>query len=160
MLSNSPIVDVEVDGQTVTLALWDTCTAEEYERLRPLCYHGANAILLCFAIDSPDSLDSVTTKWVPEVLRYCAGVPLVLVGCKSDLRETSQRPVTWEEVRSSSFTFTMGFGLFVPKPFLQLVWLSATSSTSGCDSQAADDSFPPPYLGHGRCAENWCSEVP
>jgi len=97
MLSNSPIVDVEVDGQTVTLALWDTCTAEEYERLRPLCYHGANAILLCFAIDSPDSLDSVTTKWVPEVLRYCAGVPLVLVGCKSDLRETSQRPVTWEE---------------------------------------------------------------
>lgn len=98
---------VEVDGRHVELALWDTAGQEDYDRLRPLSYPDSNVILICFAIDSPDSLDNVQEKWISEVLHFCQDVPILLVGCKTDLRNdpktieelkrTSQRPVTPDE---------------------------------------------------------------
>ncbi|CDO52411.1 hypothetical protein DV451_002308 [Geotrichum candidum] len=101
------VSDVEVDGRRVELALWDTAGQEDYDRLRPLSYPDSNVILICFAIDSPDSLDNVQEKWISEVLHFCQGVPIILVGCKTDLRNdpktieelkrTSQRPVTTDE---------------------------------------------------------------
>jgi Ras family protein A len=56
------IADVLVDGKHVELALWDTIGQEEFERLRPLSYSNSHVILICFAIDSPDSLDNVQEK--------------------------------------------------------------------------------------------------
>ncbi|KAK9368473.1 small GTPase superfamily [Lipomyces kononenkoae] len=101
------VADVEVDGRHVELALWDTAGQEDYDRLRPLSYPDANVILICFSIDSPDSLDNVQEKWISEVLHFCQNLPIILVGCKKDLRndsktieelqKTSQRPVSTEE---------------------------------------------------------------
>ncbi|KAL3962292.1 hypothetical protein PCL_06937 [Purpureocillium lilacinum] len=101
------VADVEVDGKHVELALWDTAGQEDYDRLRPLSYPDSHVILICFAIDSPDSLDNVQEKWISEVLHFCQGLPIILVGCKKDLRydpkvteelrKTSQKPVTAEE---------------------------------------------------------------
>ncbi|KDN43749.1 GTP-binding protein rhoA, partial [Rhizoctonia solani AG-8 WAC10335] len=101
------VADVEVDGKRVELALWDTAGQEDYDRLRPLSYPDSHVILICFAVDSPDSLDNVQEKWISEVMHFCAGLPIILVGCKKDLRrdpktieelrKTSQRPVTPEE---------------------------------------------------------------
>jgi Ras family protein A len=56
------VADVEVDGKHVELALWDTAGQEDYDRLRPLSYPDSHVILVCFAIDSPDSLDNVQEK--------------------------------------------------------------------------------------------------
>jgi hypothetical protein len=56
------VADVEVDGKKVELALWDTAGQEDYDRLRPLSYPDSHVILICFAIDSPDSLDNVQEK--------------------------------------------------------------------------------------------------
>ncbi|KAJ4994274.1 GTP-binding protein RhoA (Ras family protein) [Stagonosporopsis vannaccii] len=101
------VADVEVDGKHVELALWDTAGQEDYDRLRPLSYPDSHVILICFAIDSPDSLDNVQEKWISEVLHFCQGLPIILVGCKKDLRfdqktieelhKTSQKPVTPEQ---------------------------------------------------------------
>ncbi|KAE9989942.1 hypothetical protein EG327_002084 [Venturia inaequalis] len=101
------VADVEVDGKHVELALWDTAGQEDYDRLRPLSYPDSHVILICFAIDSPDSLDNVQEKWISEVLHFCSGLPIILVGCKKDLRfdpktieelhKTSQKPVTMEQ---------------------------------------------------------------
>ncbi|KAJ7164764.1 P-loop containing nucleoside triphosphate hydrolase protein [Mycena crocata] len=101
------VADVEVDNKHVELALWDTAGQEDYDRLRPLSYPDSHVILICFAVDSPDSLDNVQEKWISEVMHFCAGLPIILVGCKKDLRrdprvieelrKTSQRPVTQEE---------------------------------------------------------------
>ncbi|KAI9314008.1 small GTPase-binding protein [Zopfochytrium polystomum] len=98
------IADVEVDGKHVELALWDTAGQEDYDRLRPLSYPDSHVILICFAVDSPDSLDNVQEKWISEVLHFCANLPIILVGCKKDLRfdarvieelrKTGQAPVT------------------------------------------------------------------
>jgi Ras family protein A len=56
------VCDVEVDGIAVELALWDTAGQEDYDRLRPLAYPDAHAVFICFAIDSPASLDNVQEK--------------------------------------------------------------------------------------------------
>ncbi|OAQ71050.1 small GTPase-binding protein [Pochonia chlamydosporia 170] len=101
------VADVEVDGIRVELALWDTAGQEDYDRLRPLSYPDTHVVLICFAIDSPDSLENVEEKWMPEVAHFCQGLPIILVGCKKDLRydqktiaelhAIDQKPVTPEE---------------------------------------------------------------
>ncbi|SSD61577.1 related to protein rho1 [Saccharomycodes ludwigii] len=82
--------DVEIDGRRVELALWDTAGQEDYDRLRPLSYPDSNVVLICFSIDLPDSLENVMEKWISEVLHFCQGVPIILVGCKVDLRTDAQ----------------------------------------------------------------------
>merc|ERR1712025_515385 len=101
------VADIEVDGKQVELALWDTAGQEDYDRLRPLSYPDTDVILMCFSIDSPDSLENIPEKWVPEVKHFCPNVPIVLVGNKKDLRSdaytikelsrTKQQPVSYQE---------------------------------------------------------------
>ena len=99
--------DIVVDGKNIALALWDTAGKEDYDRLRPLSYPVTDVALIGFAIDSPDSLGNVEKKWVLEIEQHCPGCPIVLVGCKADLRydpatiaelkNQGQHPVTDEE---------------------------------------------------------------
>jgi len=82
------VAEIRLDGKRVQLALWDTAGQEEYERLRPLSYSKSHIILIAFSIDTPDSLENCTYKWSPEVQDICGrGIPVVLVGCKKDLRD-------------------------------------------------------------------------
>jgi Ras homolog gene family, member A len=56
-----------------------------------------------------NSLTRAQSQWISEVLHFCSGLPIILVGCKKDLRydqktieelhKTSQKPVTPEQVR-------------------------------------------------------------
>ncbi|KAF7726960.1 Rho GTPase [Apophysomyces ossiformis] len=85
------IVNVNVDGKTVRLSLWDTAGQEDFDRLRPLSYPDTDVILICFAIDTPASLLNVQDRWLPEVRHFCDDVPLILVGTKLDLRENVSR---------------------------------------------------------------------
>jgi len=101
------VADIEVDSKQVELALWDTAGQEDYDRLRPLSYPDTDVILMCFSIDSPDSLENIPEKWTPEVRHFCPSVPIILVGNKKDLRNDSttirelskmkQQPVSTEE---------------------------------------------------------------
>jgi small GTP-binding protein len=87
------VAEIRLDGKPVQLALWDTAGQEEYERLRPLSYAKSHVILIAFAIDVPDSLDNVTAKWIEEVRSICGPqIPVLLVGCKADLRPTDSAP--------------------------------------------------------------------
>jgi Rho family protein len=70
--------------------LWDTAGQEEFDRLRSLSYDDTHAIMLCFSVDSPDSLENVETKWVGEIAENCPGVKLVLVALKCDLRKKEE----------------------------------------------------------------------
>lgn len=95
------------------LALWDTACVyppfhltihpahfsiayrgqEEYERLRPLSYAKSHVILIAFAIDAADTLENVQHKWIDEVRSICGhNIPIILVGCKSDLRPLNYQP--------------------------------------------------------------------
>ncbi|KAE9593376.1 putative small GTPase superfamily, P-loop containing nucleoside triphosphate hydrolase [Lupinus albus] len=82
--------NVVVDGSTVNLGLWDTAGQEDYNRLRPLSYRGADVFLLAFSLISRASYENVSKKWVPELRHYAPGVPIILVGTKLDLRDDKQ----------------------------------------------------------------------
>ncbi|KAL8807234.1 MAG: hypothetical protein Q9200_004748 [Gallowayella weberi] len=79
--------DIFVDGVQIELSLWDTAGQEEFDRLRSLSYDDTHTIMLCFSVDSRDSLENVESKWVGEIAENCQGVKLVLVALKCDLRE-------------------------------------------------------------------------
>ena len=64
------VADVDCDGKRVELALWDTAGQEDYDRLRPLSYPDSHVILICYAVDSPDSLDNVREKVCFSILVY------------------------------------------------------------------------------------------
>jgi len=82
--------NVMVDGKPINLGLWDTAGQEDYDRLRPLSYPQTDVFLVCFSVISQASFENVKTKWVPEIQHHAPGVPILLVGTKSDLRKDSQ----------------------------------------------------------------------
>ncbi|URE13394.1 rac-like GTP-binding protein [Musa troglodytarum] len=79
--------NVVAEGITVNLGLWDTAGQEDYNRLRPLSYRGADVFVLAFSLVSRASYENVLKKWIPELHHYAPGVPVVLAGTKLDLRE-------------------------------------------------------------------------
>eukprot|EP00475_Leptophrys_vorax_P001071 TRINITY_DN10561_c0_g1_i1.p1 TRINITY_DN10561_c0_g1~~TRINITY_DN10561_c0_g1_i1.p1 ORF type:complete len:197 (-),score=53.71 TRINITY_DN10561_c0_g1_i1:253-843(-) len=74
------------DGKLVNLMLWDTAGGEDYHRLRPLSYLQTNVLILCYSIVSPASFLNIRNYWIPEILQYVPGTPVILVGTKTDLR--------------------------------------------------------------------------
>ncbi|KAG2242014.1 hypothetical protein Bca52824_096144 [Brassica carinata] len=82
--------NVVVNGATVNLGLWDTAGQEDYNRLRPLSYRGADVFILAFSLISKASYENVSKKWIPELKHYAPGVPIILVGSKLDLRDDKQ----------------------------------------------------------------------
>ncbi|XP_007900420.1 rho-related GTP-binding protein RhoF [Callorhinchus milii] len=101
------VKDITVGNKIVTLTLYDTAGQEDYDRLRPLAYQDANVVLICYDVTNPTSYENVLIKWYPEVAHFCPGVPILLIGCKTDLRMDKERlrklraselePVTYSE---------------------------------------------------------------
>ncbi|XP_008644256.1 rho-related protein from plants 1 isoform X1 [Zea mays] len=54
--------NVVVDGTTVNLGLWDTAGQEDYNRLRPLSYRGADVFVLAFSLVSRASYENIMKK--------------------------------------------------------------------------------------------------
>lgn len=56
------VADIDYEGKSVELALWDTSGHEDDDRLRPLSYPDADVVLICYSIVWPDSLENVPEK--------------------------------------------------------------------------------------------------
>lgn len=82
----------------VEVVMYDTAGQEDYDRLRPFSYSDTDVMVVCYAIDSPDSLANVLLNWVPEVRYFCGHVPVLLVGCKKDLRDRKDHPLHLQEL--------------------------------------------------------------
>jgi len=78
---------LEYEDQAVTLQLVDTGGQEDYDRVRPLSYSDTDVFLVLFSLTSRASLRRTEETWKPEAHEHCPGVPIVLVGTKSDLQE-------------------------------------------------------------------------
>jgi hypothetical protein len=91
-LVSGPLV-YKTDRSWLSVSLFVTLGQEDYDRLRPLSYPDSNVILICFAVDSPDTLDNVQEK----VNRMMLGSPaerfsLTLSFDVVDFRSTSFLP--------------------------------------------------------------------
>lgn len=81
-------LDVLVGEEPIKLGLWDTAGQEDYDKLRMLAYGQTDVLLICFSLVNTASYENVASRWYPEVREHCAGVPIILVGTKLDLRDT------------------------------------------------------------------------
>ncbi|KAL5783672.1 hypothetical protein ACOSP7_008701 [Xanthoceras sorbifolium] len=57
----------------------------------------ADAVVLTYACDRPETLDELSTFWLPELRRLEVKVPVIVVGCKLDLRDENHQ-VSLEQV--------------------------------------------------------------
>ncbi|KAH8834539.1 P-loop containing nucleoside triphosphate hydrolase protein [Flagelloscypha sp. PMI_526] len=67
--------------------MYEAQATEDFDRLRPFSYNGADVFLVCFSLVDPDSFEAVANKWIPEILQHTKmDKPIILVGTKLDLR--------------------------------------------------------------------------
>ncbi|RIB19224.1 P-loop containing nucleoside triphosphate hydrolase protein [Gigaspora rosea] len=83
-------ITVKIGDKLYTLALWDTSSQEDYDRLRPLSYPQTDVFLACFSVISPASFENVKEKWFPEVHHNCPGIPCLIVGTQIESRNQSE----------------------------------------------------------------------
>ena len=76
-----------VEGQPVTLNLWDLEYGGNNEKLRPLSYPGTDVFIVLFSlVGGRSAFERTKSMWAPELTRHCPGVPILLVGCELELR--------------------------------------------------------------------------
>ncbi|ORX56340.1 hypothetical protein DM01DRAFT_1382597 [Hesseltinella vesiculosa] len=103
------VIDVKCGSKNVELTIWDTAGQEDFDRIRYLAYPDTDAVVICFSVDDPQSLENVLELWVPEVQTYCRGLPYLLVGCKSDLRADAKLIQQLAEKNESPIMYRKGF---------------------------------------------------
>ncbi|KAG2372910.1 hypothetical protein C9374_013032 [Naegleria lovaniensis] len=70
----------------IDLDLWDTAGQPDYDKLRVLCYPNASLFCLCFSVEDISSVRNLYHKWIPEIQTHCPNTPILLMGCKTDIR--------------------------------------------------------------------------
>ncbi|XP_041942205.1 rho-related GTP-binding protein RhoN-like [Alosa sapidissima] len=101
----------EFDKQRIELNMWDTSGSSYYDNVRPLAYPDSDAVLLCFDISRPDTLESILKKWLCETQEFCPAAQLVLVGCKLDKRSDLHTLTELAKTRLGPVTYEQGTSL-------------------------------------------------
>eukprot|EP00475_Leptophrys_vorax_P017045 TRINITY_DN2355_c0_g1_i2.p1 TRINITY_DN2355_c0_g1~~TRINITY_DN2355_c0_g1_i2.p1 ORF type:complete len:186 (+),score=23.87 TRINITY_DN2355_c0_g1_i2:48-605(+) len=105
--------NIDVDGENVFVGLWDTAGGEDYARVRPLSYPQTSCFVLGFDVTREATLDRLRDEFVPEIKHHCPGTPWILVGLKSDLRdsvEAAQERKRDPVDKSTALTFAKNSG--------------------------------------------------
>jgi small GTP-binding protein len=77
------------DGQFVKLRIWDLGGEERFDYLRNIFFKSSDGAIILFDLSNPQSFDSLS-KWITQVNHECLGIPIVLIGNKSDLGNDRQ----------------------------------------------------------------------
>ena len=97
-------VSLVVKGITVDAFVWETdLGSAEYDSLYGLDFFGKDVLMLCFDVSSRRSFVDAEEFFMPKIKQETPGVPILLVGTKSDLRrriDLETELVTKEEARA------------------------------------------------------------
>ncbi|XP_071773527.2 ras-related protein rab7 [Centroberyx gerrardi] len=118
--------EVNIDGSTVVLQIWDTAGTERFQSLGTPLYRGSQCCLLVFDVTSRASFTALDV-WRKEFLvqgepRDPEGFPFIVLGNKTDLsnREVSRRQaLQWcEQIGAQYFEGSAKDDVDVEKPFV------------------------------------------
>ncbi|XP_030626300.1 rho-related GTP-binding protein RhoQ-like [Chanos chanos] len=101
-------VSVNVGGRQYLLGLYDTAGQEDYDRLRPLSYPMTDVFLVCFSVVNPSSFHNVREEWVKELREHAPGVPFLLIGTQTDLRDDSKTIARLNNMKEKPLTPEQG----------------------------------------------------
>ncbi|KAL1809103.1 hypothetical protein ACET3Z_026093 [Daucus carota] len=90
---------VDIYPEKVPVTIIDTASSAETRGKLAEELKKADAVVLTYACDKPSTLDRISTFWLPELRRLEVRVPVIVVGCKLDLRD-EQHAVSLEQVMS------------------------------------------------------------
>lgn len=80
------VMTFERDSKIVKLQLWDTAGQDRFRTIVHTYYRGAHGVMMVFALDDRQSFDNLH-EWIGDVQKFATnGVPVVLIGNKSDCR--------------------------------------------------------------------------
>jgi small GTP-binding protein len=99
--------EIELDNSNVMYCIWDTAGQERFRSISPLYYRGAHVGIIVFDRTSPPSLEAASS-WIEELRTHgTSGIPLILVGNKSDLTDsiTSDRAGVTQLTESTGATY-------------------------------------------------------
>ena len=96
------VADIEVDGACVELSLTVKRASLSQEVDPAVFYSDANVVLICFSVDNRNSLDSVSSRWLPELKEHSLNLPYLVVATKTDLRNN---PTAIQRLKDSEITF-------------------------------------------------------
>jgi small GTP-binding protein len=99
---------ITVDGVSATLQIWDTAGAEQFRVIVPMYFHGAQAVIVAYAVNDIRSFDE-TDYWFDTVADHIGNqdLPLFLVGNKADLDAAGRVPAkaAMDRAQSQRATF-------------------------------------------------------
>mmetsp|Transcript_19844 Transcript_19844/g.22083 ORF Transcript_19844/g.22083 Transcript_19844/m.22083 type:complete len:184 (+) Transcript_19844:91-642(+) len=82
------MTQIAVFGRQFNVGFWDTAGQKSYDQLRPLVYPQTDIFLLCYDISDRSRFNELEKRWKPELSRHCPGIPIIVLGLKSDLRKS------------------------------------------------------------------------
>ena len=100
-----------VDGEKVTLSLWDIGGQEYCNGVRSLLYVQTDVFLVCFSVLSSISFENVGVEWVPELRTSCPDAKIILVGTQADLRDDHNALRRLKYINQEPITRQMGVEL-------------------------------------------------
>jgi len=83
--------DMDVDGNGVSVQIWDLGGQESFRSLRKLYLEGANGAFVMFDLTDRKTFDKLN-EWIESFKEARGEQPMVLIGNKSDLE--NQRKIT------------------------------------------------------------------
>ncbi|KRT81310.1 ADP ribosylation factor [Oryctes borbonicus] len=91
---------INLNEKRYNVILSDTSGQEYSDRMRSFSYSFAlsNCFLICFAVDSRTSFENISHVWIKDVKKANRKASIVLVGTKSDLRNTPNETISKEEI--------------------------------------------------------------
>ncbi|CAD8079644.1 unnamed protein product [Paramecium sonneborni] len=98
--------NVQINGNEIKLAIWDTCGAEQYRALTKIYYQGAAGALLIFDITDRSSFDNLD-KWLKDIELNTQSIVIMLVANKIDIQD--QRKVSKQEAAQFAFEHKLAY---------------------------------------------------
>jgi len=77
---------IKLNDSAIKIEVFDTLGQERFRVLTATYYNQCNGVLIVFDLTNPASFDRVPT-WIKTVEHYTTGIPKILVGTKSDLKD-------------------------------------------------------------------------
>ena len=97
--------EVEINGTTIKLKLWDSAGQEVYHNITKSYFHKCDGVLIVFDICNKSSFDNIYywTKQINENTNSSKKIKTVIVGNKCDLQ--NERIISREEAERMASTY-------------------------------------------------------
>jgi len=69
----------------VSIQIWDIAGQEKWIKMRHLYYRGTHGALIVGDLTRRNTFEQIVHFWSPDMKKYCADVPIILLANKSDI---------------------------------------------------------------------------